>query len=324
MIIGLLPQSENIPGQHRIQRITFPSHYRDKPTDHPKCKGFALVTLRDLQDVESLLDDWPWERYSACVKRAENSSLDVDIANEAAKFGVRAISKKRWDDLKDEYLAYQRRLLDELIAHNEGSNILLQEGNMEDDEFHSSVPALAAVPSESPVKITLDSPYPIDCLVFVRNVHPETNKTTLRKLFGIAFDSSVGGLDYVDFNKGMDSVRPSVSDHLLQSILILLNQCYLRLASPHHTSILMGHFTSHPTAQTRGLDDVGTSPVGTHAALVIEIVQGKKEELYWEKVPEKVRRQAVQKAVSGQQTKELHLDQEVTMHSKWKKRKRAK
>jgi ribosomal protein L4 len=30
----------------------------------------------------------------------------------------------------------------------------------------------------------------------------------------------------------------------------------------------------------------------------MEIVQGKREELYWEKVPEKVRRQAVQKAIS--------------------------
>ena len=322
VIIGLLPQSENVPEQHRIQRIVLPPHYRDKPTDHPKCKGFALITLRDLQDVKSLLDDWPWEPCSVRIKRAENSSLDVDIANEATKFGVRAISKKRWEELKDEYLAYQRRLLDELIAHNEESNILPQERNIEDDEFYSSAPAPTAPPSESLVKTTLDFPYPIDCLVFVRNVHPETNKTTLRKLFTTAFDGD--GLDYVDFNKGMDSVSPSVSDCLLQSILIFLNQCYLRLASPRHTSILIDHFTSHPTAQTRGLDDMGTSPAGTHAGLVVEIVQGKKEELYWEKVPEKVRRQAVQKAISELQAKELLLDEDVTMNSNGRKRKRDK
>jgi len=118
-----------------------------------------------------------------------------------------------------------------------------------------------------------------------------------------AFDGD--GLDYVDFNKGMDS-------------------CYLRLASPRHTSILTDHFTSHPTAQTRGLDDMGTSPVDTHAALVIEIVQGKKEELYWEKVPEKVRRQAVQKAISELQAKELLLDEDVTMNSNRRKRKRKR
>ena len=31
-------------------------------------------------------------------------------------------------------------------------------------------------------------------------------------------------------------------------------------------------------------------------AITVEIVRGKKEELYWEKVPEKIRRQAVQAA----------------------------
>ena len=34
--------------------------------------------------------------------------------------------------------------------------------------------------------------------------------------------------------------------------------------------------------------------------IVMERMQGKKEELYWEKVPEKVRRQAVDKAVKAQ------------------------
>jgi hypothetical protein len=32
----------------------------------------------------------------------------------------------------------------------------------------------------------------------------------------------------------------------------------------------------------------------------MEIVQGKREELYWDKVPEKVRKQAVQKVVNTQ------------------------
>jgi len=34
----------------------------------------------------------------------------------------------------------------------------------------------------------------------------------------------------------------------------------------------------------------------------MEIVQGKREELYWDKVPEKVRKQAVQRAVGAQQS----------------------
>jgi hypothetical protein len=57
--------------------------------------------------------------------------------------------------------------------------------------------------------ITVSSSYSFGCLVFTRNLHPETNETTLRALFTATFKSSLldtGGLDYVDFNKGMDSV----------------------------------------------------------------------------------------------------------------------
>lgn len=43
----------------------------------------------------------------------------------------------------------------------------------------------------------------------------------------------------------------------------------------------------------------------------MEIVQGKREELYWDKVPEKVRKQAVQKAVDVQ----LQLDADAESHS---------
>jgi hypothetical protein len=52
--------------------------------------------------------------------------------------------------------------------------------------------------------------------------------------------------------------------------------------------------------QTHGLDDTGTPPpVGAPAPLPLraEIVHGKREEVYWERVPDKVRRQAVRRAI---------------------------
>ena len=52
--------------------------------------------------------------------------------------------------------------------------------------------------------------------------------------------------------------------------------------------------------QTEGLDGAG-SP-GSDCArrpLAVEAVGGEREELYWGKVPEKVRRQAVERAVTG-------------------------
>ena len=61
---------------------------------------------------------------------------------------------------------------------------------------------------------------------------------------------------------------------------------------------LVRYFTEHPTIQTSGLDGQGTG-CATSEAIVPELVLGRREELYWEKVPEKVRRQAVEKALGG-------------------------
>jgi hypothetical protein len=49
--------------------------------------------------------------------------------------------------------------------------------------------------------------------------------------------------------------------------------------------------------QTSGLDDVGVTPMDSNP-IRVELVVGKREEFYWEKVPEKIRRQAVEKAIT--------------------------
>jgi len=54
--------------------------------------------------------------------------------------------------------------------------------------------------------------FPRGCLLFIKNLHPQTNKTTLKKLFEGALESESSprsngrGLDYVDWSKGMSSV----------------------------------------------------------------------------------------------------------------------
>jgi hypothetical protein len=53
--------------------------------------------------------------------------------------------------------------------------------------------------------------------------------------------------------------------------------------------------------QSHGLDDTGTNTNLDDAdfkPITVEIVRGRREQLYWEKVPEKVRRQAVQKVTA--------------------------
>lgn len=74
-------------------------------------------------------------------------------------------------------------------------------------------------------------------------------------------------------------------------------QCFLRIKSPGEASALVEYFRACSLAQSNGLDAVGAPPSGPTKSIVVELVEGKKEELYWEKVPEKARHQAVQNAL---------------------------
>jgi hypothetical protein len=71
--------------------------------------------------------------------------------------------------------------------------------------------APAEVPWQAePTMFPPDAPFPPGCLVFVRNVHPHTNRTALRGLLGRALAErglAMETIDYVDYTKGMDSVR---------------------------------------------------------------------------------------------------------------------
>jgi hypothetical protein len=59
----------------------------------------------------------------------------------------------------------------------------------------------------SPVAISPALHYPVGCLVFVKNLNQDTNKTVLRSLLASAFSTeSPDCIDYVDYTKGLDSV----------------------------------------------------------------------------------------------------------------------
>jgi len=74
-------------------------------------------------------------------------------------------------------------------------------------------------------------------------------------------------------------------------------KCILRIRSPKEASTLVEHFNDHLLAQSTGLDTEGTIPSHPMKSIFVELVEGRKEELYWEKVPEKARRQAVHNAI---------------------------
>lgn len=230
----------------RIQNITFPPHHQDRPGDQPTCKGFALIVLGSDQDAEFLLSRWPWDRSGKkSDSQEEHTRPDVQ---DGIKFGFRTLSKTRWDELKEEYLAYRQRLVDEINAYEDTETFVsapppsssrsttqptLQSLQREHDIPPTPEDTLKEAISPAPA-ISASSWYPPDSLVFVRNIHPGTNKTTLRKLFAAAIANGElqdDGLDYVDFNKGMDSVSFIVSSPPLAHCNIILTDYFCSVIS---------------------------------------------------------------------------------------------
>ncbi|KAJ2930066.1 hypothetical protein H1R20_g7030, partial [Candolleomyces eurysporus] len=296
-VLALLPSKESLSSAPtRVQHVFLPPHHRDKPGDVPIFKGFSLITFLDEADAKHFLEAWPWQPREDSPSKT--SAMKDETTDEAVKYGFRTTSKSNWEALRAEYLVYRQQLVQEINEHQDASALArIHEKETSSNEKQASF-LPPAKPSKQPKKdedvpvanssaITLDSPYPYGCLVFVKNVHPETNKTTLKTLFGKALsqpDATVnGGIDYVDFNKGMDT-------------------CYLRLSTPECARYLASYYNNHQTVQANGLDDTGTShsPDSSPKPISIEVVPGTREEVYWQKVPEKIRRSAVEKAVQLQ------------------------
>ncbi|THH14124.1 hypothetical protein EW146_g6169 [Bondarzewia mesenterica] len=318
-IISLLFDPFSIEHANHIQTITIPSHHRDVSFAPPKCKGFALVTLSLLDDVEKLLRRWPWNCTDS--SDAPGNERKSDFTDAATFAGFRTLPKARWDELQNEYEAYRTGLLTEVASSHRTHGYT--SSSVQPFSTAKVVPSRPAIARESSKyksdtpQATLGSttPYPPNCLIFISNIHPATNKTTLRTLLSAAFqqgDLSPDGVDYVDFIKGLDT-------------------CYIRLATPKHAECILIHFASRTVIQSSALDSSGkdSTLATTRKPLRLELVQGRKEELYWERVPEKVRRQAVQRALSlnlahpGPDSRE-GLDESTTAESEGQRRKKQK
>jgi len=217
LLEAFLPASSDSPiGMKRVQNIVFPPHHQDTPGSIPTCKGFALITLSSEDDVQTLLDAWPWDskkhtdlkQDDMTVEKANNQSTEERSAKAS---GLRICTKARWEELRAEYLLHRQQLVDEVNQYQDEEESRRQEGPLEEDDKVASSSKRTQLPestaqSQNEAGIHPDSPYPTACLVFIRHVHPETNKTTLRTLFSQACAESDNAIDYIDYSKNTDSV----------------------------------------------------------------------------------------------------------------------
>lgn len=188
-----------------------------------------MILSRTL-NVDRLLQRWPWRLDDRPMPDREKG---FQSEADATASGFRCMSKRTWDKLRVEYLARQRQLLEESVARNiaESERSFLAKAdppdslrnNVEDEEepSHRKKATRPAVSTQSPQLQPHASAatYPKDCLVFIKNVHPETNKTTLKNLFSKPLNGEGGAIDYVDYNKGLDSVRSQLKLFRFQPIL---------------------------------------------------------------------------------------------------------
>jgi hypothetical protein len=186
----------------------FPPHHQDPPDTVPKCRGFALVTFSRPSDASHLLTHFPYHN------REKNRSADGDDDDpsaeerEARKAGFRTLSKERWEALQAEYVEYRDALLARIAASSSASASC------------STAPAapIPTVPTDNVTDVSgkarlqhvseVPLNFPPGCVIFARQVPQDTNKTALRALFSALLDySSTTALDYVDYTKGLDTVR---------------------------------------------------------------------------------------------------------------------
>lgn len=201
--------------------MTLPPHYLDCPGDIPRCRGYALVTFSTTEQRNAILEQWPWRRRFATKINEQDVGHTSEI-KDALMFGFRTISKARWDELNEVYLTYRQSLMDKVVeadsSTSHGPDVARGLDGLTQPKDDSVTCSPSAETPAVPQTIST-SPYPFGCLVFVRNTHPDTNKTTLKALFAKAFEAQgqSNGLDYVDFSKGMDSVGVSIGPNSLRS-----------------------------------------------------------------------------------------------------------
>ncbi|KAG8932087.1 hypothetical protein FRC01_000272 [Tulasnella sp. 417] len=281
-----------------VQDISFPPKEGRDESD-TKCRGFAFIICNSSAAAEKATREWSWVGFDPRFRETLGGEpMDVEgEPNEtgdkiwlAKRCGFRAITHRRWTELRDEYLAYRDVLIARLNARPEPEittrsslRIAPDKNKVKSDKGAqpqlSNESATVATNSIGPTR----SDYPQGCLVFVRNIHPGTKKTTLKKVLSLPFTKKRhdgSEIDYIDWEKGLDS-------------------CYVRLSSCDHADRMVHYFTKYVQCQSEPLDDEITQSVTPdmfQKRITAKLVKGEREEIYWRKVPQKIKQVALDKS----------------------------
>ncbi|GAA5884016.1 hypothetical protein JCM6882_002103 [Rhodosporidiobolus microsporus] len=138
-----------------------------------------------------------------------------------------------------------------------------------------------AVDLSSTSALSIRGAFPELCVLWVRNVHEKSTKTSLKALFGALLESlqegSGKGVEFVDYEKGTE-------------------MCYLRFSSSALASLILAHLSQTPSlhASQTSLTPLSSDPPNPdfRRPVVAELLTGEQERRYWAAVPEATRKKA--------------------------------
>ncbi|CAO3587951.1 unnamed protein product [Absidia cylindrospora] len=216
--------------------------------------GFCFVEFDDKDNVEKAVE----------LMNMENDEKIPNENDTIAKLGLKVMTKNMWNKYQDEYLAHMK-MTSEHIAQ------LWRDHN---DEQRSQPTNRKSEPSTPPLRNTVNATktkddstmvYPKNVIIFVRNIHPKSSKTTIRTLL----EQSGAATAFVKHKKGLDS-------------------CHVRMATPEDTEKVAQYFGTHHLIQDSGIDSQGTATdasTGASSAISVRPISGKEEEIYWKDDP---------------------------------------
>ena len=187
-----------------------------------------------------------------------------------------SVIREQWNRMKHLYIEKQQSMLLRKTA--------LTEGGPDRSGGQTKLSDVVVTPAA----IAPALHFPVGCLVFVKNLSPGTNKAVLRSLLASAFSAdSSGYIDYVDYTRGLASVSLHLG-HFQSLTDSESHQCHVRLSSPDHAKLLVDYFTANRVVQVDGQDATGREGEA-QGWIVAQVVTGRLEEMYWDKVPERIR-----------------------------------
>ncbi|KAI5481340.1 hypothetical protein MNV49_004962 [Pseudohyphozyma bogoriensis] len=282
--------------------------------------------------------------------QTEEDQSKKGLEQQARETGFRTLPITTFNTLKSEYLTYQKQI-QALAAvtnrrnnrrrspspsrnsHSEAQSLKRWERKLDPEDARRDRDRERRRPKSSPdkdknkpsspplsVEVELDpveavdvkGAFPKGCILWVRNLHERSTKGGLKSLFSDLLneieEGSGRGVEFVDFEKGLDNG-------------------HLRFASAHLASLMHEHLLANhlfqPTPST--IVPVNSEPPSSASknamstdppkAITTQLLEGVRERLYWESLPEAARRSARKNAAGpvllGSATKKVRGAEEL-------------